>query len=346
MDFVFSLPETVNGHNGCVVFVDRLSKSAIWEPCNKQITSEGTARVYLKSVVHHHGVPSVIISDRDPRFTSGFWEELQRLLSTTLKMSTVGHAQTDGQSENSIKTLLRLIRSYAEANPTNWDHLLPLAELAYNASVHASTGFSPFFALYGREARLPIDSILPTERASVEELVTNIHAAMDAIKQNLQRAQQRQCRAANRRRRDVHYAVGDKVVVKSDLFTLKVPAARKVVPPYMGPFTITHVLGPVNVRLDLPRQLRIHNVFHVSKLKPFYETDRFGDRAQPPPFDLIDGEPEYEVEALLRRRTRRGRVYYLVKWVGLDHCEDMWIRREFLNNAMDLVTDYDAAHPL
>ena len=346
MDLLLKLPMSDDGHDAAIVFVDRFTKSVVWEPCTKTITAEGVARIHLKSVIRHHGVPSVIVSDRDPRLTSGFWEELQRLVGTSLKMSTRGHAETDGQSENSIKTMLRMLRSYIEANPKNWDKLLCMAEFAYNSSVQASTGFTPFFAMYGREPKLPIDTMLPTERKSVEELITNIHSAMDLIKQNLHRAQQHQCRVANKRRRDVHYAVGDKVLLRSNLFTLKMPKSKKVMPPYVGPFTVTAVTGPVNVKLDLPRQFRMHNVFHVSKVKPFHETARFGNRGAPPPFDMIDGEQEYEVEALIGRKDVRGRRYYLVKWVGLDHCEDMWIRREHLNNAMDLVTEYDAAHPV
>ena len=84
-----------------------------------------------------------------------------------------------------------------------------------------------------------------------------------------------------------------------------------------------------------------HDVVHVCKLKPFHETARFGDRGAPPPFDLIDGEEEFEVEAILARKHVRGRYYYLVKFVGFDHCENEWIPRSELGNAMDLVNEFD-----
>jgi hypothetical protein len=92
-------------------------------------------------------------------------------------------------------------------------------------------------------------------------------------------------------------------------------------PPFMGPFTIKEITSPVNVKLEFPKNIRVHNVIHVSKIKPFHETYRFGDRGKPPPFDLIDGEPEFEVEALLARKIVNGRKKYLVKWKGMDHCE-------------------------
>jgi hypothetical protein len=61
---------------------------------------------------------------------------------------------------------------------------------------------------------------------------------------------------------------------------------------------------------------------------------------------MVDGEPEHEVEALLARKIVRGVHKYLVKWVGLDHCENMWIRRDYLNHAMDLVNEFDRQSPL
>lgn len=103
-------------------------------------------------------------------------------------------------------------------------------------------------------------------------------------------------------------------------------------------------MGPVNVKLDLPAQLKTHKVVHVSKVKPFYQTARFGDRGAQPSFELIDGEPEWEVESILDKKIMYGKPYYLVKWMGYDHCEDSWIRRDALYHALDLVRSYDRAH--
>ena len=94
--------------------------------------------------------------------------------------------------------------------------------------------------------------------------------------------------------------------------------------------------------LEYPKK---KNVLHVRKVKPWNETTRFGDRGAQPSYEMIDGEPEYEVETLLARKVVNGRVSYLVKWVGYDHCENMWIRRSYLDNARDLVREYDDAHP-
>jgi RNase H-like domain found in reverse transcriptase/Integrase zinc binding domain len=348
LDLLMNLPTTTSGCNAAVVFVDRLTKYFRWAPCNVTVTAEGVAKLYLNHVVRHHGVPRKLISDRDPRFIAGFWQELQRLLGTTLKLSTSDHPQTDGQTENANRTLLRLLRSYCDANPRNWDDLLCVAELAYNSHVHASTGMSPFYAQYGRHAVLPADLLpsQPVEKQSVEDIIRNIHKTLGDVKERLGHAQERQRAYANKRRRPVTYAVGDKVLVDSRLFRPKVPALAKLLPPYMGPFKVASVPGPVTVKLELPEQLRTVRVVHVSRVKPFKETLRFGDRgAQPVAMENVEQDPEWEVDALLARKKLWGAYYYLVHWKGYDHCEDCWICEHYLENAMDLVRAYDRRHP-
>ncbi|GKG42182.1 putative reverse transcriptase domain-containing protein [Tanacetum coccineum] len=71
------------------------------------------AIMYLKEVVTRHGIPVLVICDRDPRFASNFWRSLQNALGTNLDMSTTYHPQTDGQSERTIQTLEDMLRACA-----------------------------------------------------------------------------------------------------------------------------------------------------------------------------------------------------------------------------------------
>src|SRR3954465_11352181 len=91
-------------------------------------------RIYLKEVVRLHGVPISIISDRDSRFTSRFWQSLQEALGTRLDMSTAYHPQTDGQSERTIQTLEDMLRACVIDFGKAWDDHLHLVEFAYNNS--------------------------------------------------------------------------------------------------------------------------------------------------------------------------------------------------------------------
>ncbi|GKD66296.1 putative reverse transcriptase domain-containing protein, partial [Tanacetum coccineum] len=99
MDFVTKLPKMANGYDTIWVIVDRLTKSPHFLPMRENDPMERLMKIYMKEVVTQHGVPVSIISDRDGRFTSLFWQALHKALGTRLDMSTAYHPETDGQSE-------------------------------------------------------------------------------------------------------------------------------------------------------------------------------------------------------------------------------------------------------
>ncbi|GKB19661.1 putative reverse transcriptase domain-containing protein [Tanacetum coccineum] len=113
MDFVTKLPKSSQSHDTICVVVDRLTKSATFTPMRETDFMERLVRMYLKEVVTRHGIPVLIICDRDLRFTSNFWRSLQKALGTSLDMSTAYHPQTDGQSERTIQTLEDMLRACA-----------------------------------------------------------------------------------------------------------------------------------------------------------------------------------------------------------------------------------------
>ncbi|GJX63336.1 putative reverse transcriptase domain-containing protein [Tanacetum coccineum] len=149
MDFVTKLPKTSTGQDTIWVIVDRLKKSAHFLPMNETDSMEKLTRQYLKEVVSRHGVPVLIISDRDSKFTSHFWKSLNEALCTLLDMSTVYHPQTDGQSERTILTLEDMLHACVMDFGKGWDRHLPLVEFSYNNSYHTSIKVAPFEALYG-----------------------------------------------------------------------------------------------------------------------------------------------------------------------------------------------------
>ncbi|GJX52945.1 putative reverse transcriptase domain-containing protein [Tanacetum coccineum] len=126
MDFVMKLPKSSHGYD------------TIWE------------------VVTRHGIPVVIIYDRDPRFASNFLKLLQNALGTNLDMSTVYHPQTDGQRDRTIQTLEDMLCACTIDFGKGWVNHLPLVKFSYNNSYHDSIKAAPFEALYGRKCRSPI----------------------------------------------------------------------------------------------------------------------------------------------------------------------------------------------
>nr|GEW31102.1 putative reverse transcriptase domain-containing protein [Tanacetum cinerariifolium] len=126
MDFVTKLPRTSSGHDTIWVIMDPLTKSAYFLPMREDYKIDRLVRLYLNKIVTRNGVLISIISDRDRRFTSRFWQSMQEALGTRLDMSTAYHPRNDGQSEHTIQTLKYMLRVYVLEFGGSWDVHLPL----------------------------------------------------------------------------------------------------------------------------------------------------------------------------------------------------------------------------
>jgi hypothetical protein len=156
MDFIGALPKIVKGFDSIWVIVDRLTKSAHFVPIKTGMSVAKLVEIYIEKIVRLHGIPSSIVSDRDPRFTSKFWESLQVALGTKLRLSSAYHPQTDGQTEMTIQCLEDLLRACVLEQGVSWIECLPLIEFTYNKSFHSSIRMASFEALYGRRCRTPL----------------------------------------------------------------------------------------------------------------------------------------------------------------------------------------------
>src|SRR5713101_9945782 len=145
-----TLPKS-RGYDAILTIVDHgCSRGAIFLPCNTTITGPQIAQLYYKHVYPWFGLPTKVISDRDPRFTSHFGRSLAKELGIKWNMSTAFHPQTDGLTERKnqwIEQYLRLVMGNSE----DWSNLLPLATLVHNNSVNSITRLAPNQLLIRRE---------------------------------------------------------------------------------------------------------------------------------------------------------------------------------------------------
>ncbi|GKA42220.1 putative reverse transcriptase domain-containing protein [Tanacetum coccineum] len=186
MDLVTGLPRTLSGYDSIWVIIDRLNKSAHFLPMKKTDSMENLTQLYLKEVVCRHGVPVLIISDRDSQFVSRFWRSLQKALGTDVNISTAYHPETDGQNERTIQTF-------------------------YHASIKAA----PFEALYERKCRLPICwSRVGDSQLTGSELIREMTEKIVQIKNRLLAARSHQKSYADVRRKPMEFSVGDMVMLK------------------------------------------------------------------------------------------------------------------------------------
>ncbi len=253
------------------------------------------------------------------------------------------------------------LRAYVNYRQDNWDELLTAAELSYNCAVHASTGHSPFFLNYGHEPMLPIDEAVKPANVSnnptAAERIQQLHEALGRSKAALLRAQQRQAQYADRNRREITFVVGDSVLLSTEHLSLKnKDRTKKLLSKYIGPFKVKRVISQVAYELELPSTMHIHPVFHVSKLKVVKDSGSalpgrsVAEQApERPPPELIneDGEEEWEVERILKKRTvKRGknskRIEYLVQWRGYPEWEQTWEPARNLAQAQQAIADFEA----
>ncbi|MBW0482511.1 hypothetical protein O181_022226 [Austropuccinia psidii MF-1] len=138
--------------NACLIIVDRLSKSVRCLPCHKEDIAMDTALLFWNNIISTCGVPRIIISERDPKFTSELWTNLYYMLGTKLAFSTAYHPQTDGLAEMMIQTMEDILRRFCaysmeykdhEGYTHDWVTLLPAVQLAYNTTQNSTTGKSP-----------------------------------------------------------------------------------------------------------------------------------------------------------------------------------------------------------
>jgi hypothetical protein len=345
MDFIVQLPKTKNGNDAIYVNVDKKSKMGHFVPMKTTATAPEVALLFFREVVKHHGVPKIIVSDRDSKFTSSFWNSLWELLDTKLAMSTAFHPQTDGQTEIMNRSLEQMLRAYTNECQDNWDTLLPYAEIAYNNSRNSSTGYSPFYVNYGEEINLPSNLLadeINSTNATVEDIVNDIQTTLKFVDANLQKAQDRQKKYADLDRREESFKVNDRVLLDTADITFTT-GSKKLLDKFIGPYKIIEVISATAYKLELPPRLsRLHPVFHVSKLRAALESNSFPGRVQmnrPAP-ELLDGEDAWYIEEIVGKKLIKGKLHYLVKWENYPTYENTWESAIKLNKQAKEHVDY------
>jgi hypothetical protein len=247
-----------------------------------------------------------------------------------------------------------MLRAFTSYRQDDWDTQLTAAEFACNNAPNQSTGMTPFHLNHGQDPWNPYASLaqIPDQVPSVEDFLTSISNGIQTAKDALTLAKANQERNANRHRRDVEYNVGDQVLLNSNHINLASQALRpskKLQHRFIGPYQVITKVSPVAYKLELPPDLRIHPVFHVSLLRPYQAPTKIEHRTlntPPPPAITIEDHQEYEVEQILDQRTRFRRKEFLVKWVGYPDYDATWEPEANLKNATDAVKEFLASRTL
>ena len=200
----------------------------------------------VEEVVCHHGAPERLLSDRGSNFLSELIAKVCYLLQIK-KINTSGyHPQTDGLVERFHRTLISMLSRYVEKRARDWDHYLPYMLYAYRVTAQESTRESPFFLLYGRDARQPVETVT------------------ECIKS----AQKHQKSMYDRSAKTMDYRVGDRVIVHMPHEATGKTA--KLARPYFGPYRVLN-LTPTNVEVRLIDKPDNPSIFvSLDRVRPCY----------------------------------------------------------------------------
>jgi chemotaxis protein CheY-P-specific phosphatase CheC len=327
-----------------LVFVDRFTKMAHFIPCHKSTDAPEFANMYLTHIIRLHGISESIVSDRGSIFTSHFWTSLSSLMGLKRKLSTAFHPQTDGQTERMNQTLEQYLRIYCNYQQDDWSNLLALTEFSYNNSLQASTGFSPFYTNYGYNPTFTLNLRTPVSTPSAKAYAESLRSIHDQLIDNLKSAQDHQARYYDAKHKPMSFNVGDKVWLLSTNIRTERPS-KKLDWKRLGPFPITKRIGTQAYKLQLPKSMRIHPVFHVSLLEP-YKTSSIPNRTRPPPPPItIDSQQEFEVDQILNSKYEGKQLKYLIKWKGCPISDNSWEPDHFLKNCRELVKAFHDRYP-
>ncbi len=217
------------------------------------------------------GIPAEILTDQGTPFMSRLMADLCRLLRVKQLRTTVYHPQTDGLVERFNQTLKQMLRRVVAEDKRDWDLMIPYVLFGIREVPQASTGFTPFELLFGRQPRGLLDVAKeaweqqPAAHRSVIEHVKQMRERIDRVmplvREHLSKVQQAQQRHYNRPAQPQEFQVGDRVMV------LVPNAACKFLATWQGPYTVLEKIGPVTYRVRQPGRRRAEQLYHINLLK-------------------------------------------------------------------------------
>uniref|UniRef100_A0A9J8BJ87 Gypsy retrotransposon integrase-like protein 1 n=1 Tax=Cyprinus carpio carpio TaxID=630221 RepID=A0A9J8BJ87_CYPCA len=274
MDVVGPLEKSRGGHRYILVVCDYATRYPEAFPL-RHIKARQVANCLLQ-LFSRVGIPKEILTDQGTNFNSKFLKQVYTLLGIQGIKTTPYHPQTDGMVERFNQTLKSMLRKFVSDSGADWDQWLPYLLFAYREVPQASTGYSPFELLYGREVRGPLDVLHESWEGDASQQQTNIVSYVLKMREKLDqlstlahdnqiRSQSRQKTWYDRNARLRTFQPGQKVL-------LLLPSSESsLLAKWQGPFEVLRKLGQVTYEIAMPGRRQPQQVFHVNLLKQWNE---------------------------------------------------------------------------
>ena len=302
-----------SGHRFILCAIDAFTKYAIIRS-TLSIEANVICQMVYDDIITKYGALNTILTDRGGQFCSDVFRQLCNIVNTTALTTTAYSPNVNGNVERLNRTLDDSLAMYVSTHNENWDLFLSGFSFAYNTSIHPSIKETPFFMVFGREPRTPVDvSLLPEKkqiktRSYITTLVENLKTAHSNARYFIQKAARDMKEKYDRHTKEVKFQTGDKVYLYNPPTTKAERKTRRFQHKYHGPFRLGEQTSPVNFRLMTLENKPLNDIVHVNRLKRFIDVMEGPDYFKPQEEDEIlheiNEENEEKNEQIIENQTR------------------------------------------
>src|SRR5436190_3354715 len=272
IDFVGPLPRIKRGKKYIIVTMDYLTK---WPEAHAvtEATADATSKFLYEQIICQHGCPQIILSDRGTHFNNNLIKGLMEKFKINHLLSTPYHPQTNGLVERFNRTLCESLAKLSLKN-NDWDLYIALTLFAYRTTKHSTTKIEPFFMVYGRSARLPIDSLEMDNLRAKNDRLSNLIDHVPQIRNQAKiKISQAQIKQKDRHDREITrpraFVIGDNVLYFN--VTLDHSHSGKFIPKWKGPFIIHQILPNGAYKLCTKEGQLLQTPINGNLLKLYHE---------------------------------------------------------------------------
>ena len=352
--------------------MDHLTRFAVLTPIPNK-SAETVASVLIEKIISIFGPPEMLHSDQGTEFENKIIHQLQSVLGYQKTRTTPYRPQGNSVSERVHSTMHAMLSMHSSMERDNWAELLPMVQLAYNTSFNKTMHETPFFLMFGRQARLPVDVILGIPHvgsSSDTEMFTkttreNLQTAYELARQNLSERAAKQAAHNDKLPQFPVFQPGQRVLLYKPYHDSDGPNPKLLLP-WRGPYTICSQLSPVVYRVKRPneeRELSVHlahlKQYHTRQTPPAPQFDKLaeyflGKRIPLPATEDTVDQPRIEryiVEKVVSHKSGRGRksphnYAYRLRLKGYGPESDLVYRAEEIPQCREMISAYRAKHGL
>ena len=286
-DIIGPFPTSAEGNKYILVASDYFTR---WVEAYAIPNLEATtvAQKLTKEFFLRFGPPEQLHADQGRNFESSVIAEICNTLGIVKTRTTPYHPQSDGLVERLNRTIINMLALATEDQPYTWESKLPSLCMAYNCSVQSTTGYTPFYLMFGRQARLPIDIMYGTPGPEPAPTTDYAKCLKQSLEKSYQLARERMGLNLQRQKDLYDTRIHGHPFVKGDLVWLHTPAvpkghSKKLHRPWKGPYRILKCLSNITYRIQDIRFPKRKSCVHFNRLKPYFTPESQSAQFHHPP---------------------------------------------------------------